>query len=114
MRPESPTLRRDIKKNRPFVSANRITLFKKKIRESLGTPWLRFYTSIGGCHICILCRDFRREDVPQVINRLKSSKVDFFTDSWGWDENSIRSINIPIDQDALPESKRSFSDHSNH
>ncbi len=80
----------------------RVILFKKKLRNLIGAPWLRFYSSIGRCHICIMANDFKVQDFPQVMTLLKREGIDFKKQLW-WDEEKVYSLNIPIDQEALPE-----------
>jgi hypothetical protein len=94
----------------PVVDAYRTTLFKRHIRKQLGAPWLRFYFSIGKCHLCIEVRDFMPEDRPLVLQDLKRAGIDFNVSRWSemssFFGDEIRTINIPIDQAALPERKR--------
>jgi hypothetical protein len=82
----------------------RVTLFKKKLREIIGAPWLRFYWSKGRCNLCIEVHDFMTEDVPSVIQDLKNSRIDFKLVTWGSVfGDTLRNISIPIDQEALPD-----------
>jgi hypothetical protein len=88
----------------------RITLFKKKLRDIIGAHWLRFYYSKGRCHLCIMASDLGDKNTQLVIKRLKKGRIEFELDDWGdyskMFGSGIRSICIPIDQEALPESRR--------
>lgn len=92
-----------------MIDGYRTTLFKRRLREVIGAPWLRFYFSKGKCHLCVEAHDFKKEDVPRVIQSLKRSGIDFNLSHWpeilG---GKIWTINIPIDQAALPERKRKY------
>lgn len=100
----------------------RITLFKKKIRETLPEmKRLRFERSIGRCHLIInLSWRYQRKHVEEigqfVMGRLKERQIDFkeVRDKYGiWagdaDPLPLDCISIPIDQAALPERKRASS-----
>lgn len=95
----------------------RVNLFKKKLREIIGAPWLRFYWSKGKCHLCIRVTDFKnyREVGPDLMQILKSARIDFKTDYWpSILGGALRGINIPIDQEALPERKTKRNHMSCH
>lgn len=93
----------------------RVNLFKKELRRILGAPWLRFYFSKDGCHICLEKRDIGEENVETMVQILKRNCIDFKVCRWSettdFFGDIVRSINIPIDQEGLPErkQKRRFS-----
>jgi hypothetical protein len=90
----------------------RVNLFKKKLREIIGAPWLRFYWSKGRCHLCIEAHDFVHEDITEVIRDLKNAAIEFKLIPWGSIfGNTLRLISIPIDQEALPERTKKQRPH---
>jgi hypothetical protein len=92
----------------------RVTLFKKELRKIIRAPWARFYYSKGGCHICIDAVSFGRENLATVPQELTRAGIEFVIDRdpFGFYrdkpelERPIWSVNIPIDQAALPERLR--------
>lgn len=88
------------------VDNYRVLLFKKKIRSLVRVPWLRFYWSKDKSHMCILARDFKSEDFESVTNSMRQNKIDFKMSFWELFGESIPySMDIPVDQEALPERK---------
>lgn len=91
----------------------RVVLFKKKLRDIMGTPWLRFYNSIDRSHLVVDHR-IRREDFPEVIEDLRRAGIDHIVkrNPYGLysdrpeHEQPIWYVSIPIDQEALPERHR--------
>lgn len=87
----------------------RVTLFKRKLREILGAGWVRFYYSKGRCHLCIMSDHIGEENCEAAIRILKRNRIEFKVQRYEfWPlEPRIRAISIPIDQEALPERRRS-------
>lgn len=91
----------------------RVTLFKKNLREIMGTPWMRFYNSIDRSHL-VIDQGVRREDFPAIIEDLRRAGIVHIVkrnpyglyDDRPESEQPIWYISVPIDQEALPERKR--------
>lgn len=91
------------------IDEYRVSLFKKKLRNIIGAPWLRFYFSKGKCHLCFKAWDLgyehSEENVRIAMADLTLAGVEFKTDKRLFGDG-IWSVNIPIDQEQLPERKR--------
>lgn len=100
----------------PAVSPYRIVLFKRKLREIVDIPWLRFYWSKGRQHLVIEMWSINEECHAELVARLRRARIDLKLNRSPFgieldpelpeDKRRIWSISIPIDQDALPEGKR--------
>jgi hypothetical protein len=90
------------------VDEYRVNLFKKKLREILEAPWVRFYWSIGGGHLCIDAYQVGPLGLENAAELLKRAGIEFRTTRRYSRllENQFDGISIPVDQAALPERKR--------
>lgn len=86
----------------------RITLFKKKLREIIGCDWVRFYNSKGKCHLCITSIHFGQDNIALAAEYLRQGGIEFKVTRglFSEEDGRIWSLNIPIDQEALPERSR--------
>lgn len=92
-------------KRRTVSLKYRTTLFKRKLREIIGAPWLRFRSAKGPGHMIIWLGDFMDKDRDKVAPLLKSARIEFEAKClFDWDDPKRPTyLTIPIDQEALPE-----------
>ena len=103
-----------------MIDNYRVNLFKRKLREILGLQNVRFYWSVGKCHLipdldCFVAWHKDTKFISDMMHRLKREGIEFVVlrDRFGIQkrfghEPQIDALLIPIDQPALPERKRRF------